>query len=218
MIKYKFINQYYRTKALEYGIRHERLTRMLELINKFENQRILDVGCATGDFGQLLRRRGHYVIGIDISQLAINRAKKVLHAAYVVDIERQQLPKLKKFDLIILGDIIEHLFQPELTLKKVIKLLNPKGFILITTPNFLYWGNRISIFLGRFKYSQKGMFDESHIRFYSYQSLLELINNSGLNVTNQNHLSAGLYSQCLVKLFPSMFAYHFIVLAQKNKQ
>jgi len=210
------IFNYYNQKAIHYGIDRQRLEKTLELISKNDPLRILDIGCATGYLGETLRQYGHYVVGFDISEKAIQKAKHVLDKAYVVDIENQQFPKLPKFDLIVLSEVIEHLFQPDIALHKIISHLKPKGHLLVSTPNFLYWGHRLQFLFGNFQYSKQGTFDESHVRFFSYSLLKQMLQKNQLNIIRENHLTGGLVGQLLVPLAPQVFASHLIVLSQRT--
>lgn len=206
---------YYQKKALDYNISTGRLNKILELLKYSRHLRILDVGCATGFLGEKLRKQGNFVVGIDISEKAIQKAKKYLDEVYALNIETDPLPKLPKFDLIIMSEIIEHLFQPEESLKKIAKFLKIGGKLLITTPNILYWGNRFQFLTGKFEYTDQGHFDKSHIHFFSYKTLINLIKQIGLTVIAENHVVQGSISQMLVKHKPGMFAYQFVILTKK---
>lgn len=210
------VRKHYQHKSIEYGLAKIRLEHTLNILHNTIYARILDVGCGSGELGSYLKTARNYIVGIDISTTSSEIAGKVLDKVYTLDIERQPLPQLKTFDLIILSDIIEHLFSPPQVIKKLLPYLSPTGKMLISTPNFLYWGNRINFLLGKFKYEQIGPFEEGHIRFFTYSSLRQLLEEAGLTIDTNNHLAAGAVSKHLVKFFPSFFAYHFIVLCKKT--
>jgi 2-polyprenyl-3-methyl-5-hydroxy-6-metoxy-1,4-benzoquinol methylase len=209
------IDKHYNKKALKYGISKQRLNNILKLIKNIHHQRILDIGCATGYLGNILKKNNNYVVGFDISKSAIKNAKKILHKAYQLNIETDKFPYLEKFDLIILSEVIEHLFQPQLTLKRIIKLLKPNGLLLITTPNFLYWGNRILFLKGNFSYSNQGIFDESHLHFFTDKSLKKIMIQNNLKIIAQNHLTISSITKYFSYFFPGLFAYQLIYLTKK---
>lgn len=215
-MKKNLISDYYDSKAIQYGISKARLKHTLDLIPAKSQLRILDIGCATGYVGKLLKENRHYVVGFDISKKAIKKAKIVLDEAYVVDIEQKKLPVLRKFDVLILSEVIEHLFQPEKTIKKLSNYIKPKGTLIISTPNFLYWGYRIQFLKGNFNYSHVGAFDEGHIHFFTYHSLRSLLKVNNFVINKEHHLTAGICSKLLVRRFPSLFAYHLLVSAKKR--
>lgn len=210
------IATYYSEKALTYGIHPHRLRATIDLFPNKEHLRILDIGCATGYLGAVFCQQGHFVVGIDISDKAIKHANKFLSSVYVLNIETDKLPKMGTFDLILLSEVIEHFFQPQETLKKICPLLKENGSLIISTPNFLYWGNRLQFLRGKFSYTGQGTFDESHIHFYTYSSLKLLLDNLGLSVIKENHLTAGGLSQVLVKWFPGFFACHLLISARRK--
>lgn len=101
-------------------------------------RRLLDVGCALGNFAALAARRGWRVAGIDISGAAVSRAA----LRYGLDFRAGPLGRhvgtLPPFDLIFLGDVLEHVAEPGTLLGQVRQVLTPRGVVCIDTPN---WGS-----------------------------------------------------------------------------
>jgi SAM-dependent methyltransferase len=100
--------------------------------------RVLDLGCATGIALEALCDLGlapEKMTGMDVSEYAIGRAREVLPAVrfHVADIESAALPH--DIDLILLLDVIEHLFDPETFFRRVAECLAPDGCMVITTPD-----------------------------------------------------------------------------------
>lgn len=73
-----FVTDYYNEKAINYGINERRLKNSLFLINNVRKSKVLDIGCATGYVGQIVKGQNYYIIGIDISERVIRKAKKVI--------------------------------------------------------------------------------------------------------------------------------------------
>lgn len=210
------IRSYYNQKALGYGMSGLRQKHLLELIGPMKGKKILDVGCASGYFGKLLRQRGNTVYGIDISQKAVKQARKVLDKAYCVDLENDPLPFLNTFDVIVIAEVLEHLFQPQAVVEKLVKRLKPQGKLIITTPNISYWVNRLNFFFGKFEYTNQGMFDEGHIHFFNDPSLKMLIKNVRLRISKENHVIIPITLRFVCKYFPNVFAYQLIIAAQRR--
>ena len=213
------IQQYYDQRGLGYGMNKLRKKKILDLVLEegIENKRILDLGCATGFFGKELKRKSNIVIGIDISEKLINEAKKVLDEAYALDIENEEWPKQfieNPFDIIICAEFIEHLFDQEKFLSIIKEILAPNGKLIITTPNFLVWNNRIKMLLGR--YGLKEVFnDRSHIHLLSYKGFKEMIIRAGFRVVRESHVW---YPNWLEKynanISPNLFVYQTIIKLQ----
>lgn len=211
--------QYYDNKVKCYKpskIRELKITELLPI--NLKNLKILDTGCADGTFGAKLTKQGATVYGVDISPLATKIAKKKLKDAFVVDLNNQKLPfSAKYFDLIIVSEVIEHLFNPKNLLLEVKRVLKDNGRVILTTPNFLYWGNRIKYLFGNFKYEKSGVFDESHVHFYTYTSLKAELQESGFKIIRKNHVYAGSNTLKTIKdLSPSLFSYQIVILSGKK--
>ncbi len=208
--------RYYDTKAPLYGISTVRFEKIKTLLSSIKNSRILDIGCANGYVGGYFKSKGNYVVGFDISKKAITHARRTLDNAFVVDLENDPLPRLKPFDVLILSEIVEHLFQPEQTVQRLIKYLKPKGLLLITTPNIMYWGNRIQFLKGKFTYEKQGHFDESHVHFFTDETIRILLTEKlKLRIKEESHIGAGQLGSFLASKFPGLFAYQLVFVAQK---
>jgi SAM-dependent methyltransferase len=114
---------------------------------------------------QLARDNGVTVIVADIEQ-----------PGAIEQIER-------KFDAIILMDVLEHLRYPAEVLRRLQGALNSQGRILITGPNIANWGVRKDLFFGKWKYVDAGILDRTHLHFYTGQGWRELVEEAGYQVT-----------------------------------
>jgi len=101
--------------------------------------RLLDVGCAMGHLAALARARGWRVTGIDLSAEAVSQAA----ARFGLDVRAGTLARhvgtLHRFDVVFMGDVIEHVTHPGQLLGEAKKVLVPGGCVCIDTPN---WGGR----------------------------------------------------------------------------
>jgi len=211
--------KYYQKKTDVYGMSGKREEKIIGLLGKnIKGLQILEIGCSDGYFGEKLIKLGGVVTGTDISQKLIVKAKKVLNQAKIVDPSEGKLPfKTATFDVVIASELIEHLFQPQVFLKEINRVTKKKGKLVLTTPNLLYWGNRLKFMKGEFVYQNTGVFDEGHIHFYTHQTLKDDLVNSGFKITQENHVFAGNRSLNLIKSkLPGVFAYQFVVVAEKS--
>lgn len=209
---------YYSNKVNVYGMPKNREKRIMQLIEEnVKNKSILDVGCSEGYFGSKLKKKGAKVIGVDISKSAIKIAKQVLNEVRLVDLNDGKLPfQDRTFDIIVASEVIEHLIQPQKILNELARVVKKEGMVIITTPNFMYWGNRRKFLRGDFRYTKSGMFDESHIHFYTYKTLKEDLKKAGFAIILENHVLAGSgFLSSVRKRFPSIFAYQFLIKCAK---
>ena len=146
---------------------------------------ILDIGCGQANLAKVLKNINPevFICGIDVSEDFGLTAKNNLDQFYLTDLDNGILPELnKEFNLIILGDIIEHLKRPDLLLIKLCKLLSKNGYMIISVPNIAHYGIRRRLLFGKFEYVDSGIMDKTHLRFFTDKTMRDLIDKSGLSV------------------------------------
>ncbi|HHY35332.1 MAG TPA: glycosyltransferase [Firmicutes bacterium] len=150
---------------------------------------MLDIGCGTGALGAALKKRNPacYVAGVDIFPPAVSEAKRVLDRVWLGDVEdllrRGQIESPDGgFDVIVCADVLEHLVNPWETLKQLTRLLNSRGQIVISLPNFRNIVEISSLLSGSWSYAEAGIFDRTHLRFFTLDSAREMIENAGLEI------------------------------------
>lgn len=147
---------------------------------------VLDVGCGSGVHGaELTRIYGHRVVGVDLSESSIRKAKARLAEAYVGDVTRPELYTFlddRKFDVILFSDVLEHLYDPLDVLTRHYQLLAPGGKVLISLPNIAIWNVRLELLAGRFEYQDTGTLDRTHIRFFTRRTFQRFVRDAGLNI------------------------------------
>jgi len=208
---------HYENKSINYGISHTRLKRILSLLGNQKGQSVLEIGCATGRLGGEIKKKGHHVAGVEISESAAKEAKKVLDEVYAFDVEQDWPAELlnQKFDLVVLPEILEHIFDPVYVLKNSAAALKQGGEIILTTPNFLIWTNRLRFLFGFFKYQEQGMFDFGHIRWFTYHYLKEVLDQSSFTIIAEKHIIFPGKLTRILKFWPSLFAFQFVIKAKK---
>lgn len=171
-------------------------TTIIEMVCGFAGSsylKILDVGCSTGYVGSFLKEIGHVVYGVEPDINSATTAKENLDSVYNTDIfSFIEKNPTEKFDIIIFGDIIEHLAEPSALLENIKKCLAPNGHILISTPNICHKLIRGMLLEGRWEYGKLGILDETHLRFFDQKSLENLIINSGFNIVELSKVKISL--------------------------
>lgn len=153
---------------------------MLELVGS--NKRVLDVGCASGYLARALRERGCRVSGVEYDADAAEEAAPVLDQLVVGDLERLDLAAefaSRQFDVVVFGDVLEHLRDPLPVLRSVRDLLRPGGGVVISVPNIAHADVRLSLLQGRFEYRDLGLLDVTHVRFFTRSSLRTFLADAG---------------------------------------
>ncbi|MEA2112504.1 MAG: class I SAM-dependent methyltransferase [Patescibacteria group bacterium] len=205
-------------KDIGYEVSFSRERRVLELCGDVKSKRILDIGCADGYLGSKFKEKeANKVVGIDISENQIKEARKKLDEAISLDVQEEKIPfDDNYFDIVLITEVIEHLFNPKKVIKKIKRVLNDDGFAVITTPNFLVFSNRFKMFFGKFDYTETGVFDKGHVHFFSHSSLLNFVRENGFKVTEQNNLMHPKIPQFLSKIFPKVFVFQSIIKIRKK--
>lgn len=143
---------------------------------------LLDVGCASGGLLRACGDLAGYRAGIEISPSAARNAEQHADAVYVGGAEDLSvLVPADGFDVVVLGDVLEHLADPGRVLARAASWCRVGGTIVASTPNIAYWQARLRLARGVWRYEPTGIFDETHLRFFTRTSLAELFVNAGLN-------------------------------------
>jgi len=148
------------------------------------SSRVLDAGCFDGRFADLARQRGHHVTGLDRQKL--DGVAQRVDAFIEADLNEPLPVGLHgAFDVVVAGDILEHVVEPHSLLSDLTGALRPGGEVLVSVPNFGHWYPRGRTTLGRFDYDQRGPLDRGHLRFFTRDSIEALIANCGLRITDR---------------------------------
>jgi 2-polyprenyl-3-methyl-5-hydroxy-6-metoxy-1,4-benzoquinol methylase len=155
---------------------------------------VLDVGCSTGYLAAALAKRGSTTVGVELDPDAAAVARGHCERVIVGDIEaaevRDQLPK--GFDAIVFADVLEHLRDPWTVLAFSRLLLAPGGLAVLSLPNIAHWTGRRAMLRGLFPYASHGLFDRTHLRFFTRQSAHDLASRAGYRVAAERFSTSAL--------------------------
>ncbi len=181
--------------------------------------RVLEVGCSSGATLAWLRARwpAAETVGVDGYEPIRDVLAQNADTAIIQNLEAP-LPELGRFDLVLALDILEHLTDPATVLKGLVSRLNPGGSVIVSVPNVGHVSILADLLLRRrFQYQDAGILDRTHLRFFTEESAVGLMNTAGLIVQQGvvNGLSgrkAKLFNALTLGLFRHYFAKQYIML------
>jgi len=206
-------------------------------LNHGAKKRVLDIGCGDGSFITKFKNCCT-VFGVDISSKAVELAEKAGLNAYRLDISSEKLPfENEYFDLVYMGDVIEHLVNPDFAIDEAARVMRPNGYLVITTPNLASWLNRMLLLLGfqplssevstvkdfgrPDRQSRISRLPVGHLRIFTFRALKEFLSYYRFEIIEAKGVSFGMQSKTLsiidgVLSRITSFASIIIVIARKN--
>ena len=146
-------------------------------------RRVLDLGCASGALGAALKARGATVVGIERDPAYAAAARERLDEVIEADLETFDPTTLGRFDVLIAGDVLEHLADPWSVLRRFAAIVDPGGTVVVSLPNVRHWETLFAIGVqGRFPRRNEGVFDHTHLRWFTLHDAWSLVHQAGLEV------------------------------------
>lgn len=191
------------------------------------SQRVLDFGCKDGAFGQELARAGNDVVRVDCEPNAPRG--DTFETAFGELAKRTAQP----FDRILLLDVLEHLRDPSPVLQDSRRLLAQRGKLIVSVPNAVNLTVRLMVLSGRFRYSDRGILDWSHLRFFTKATVRRLLEEHGWHITGRHYTIIPIervipvrsdnrllrFANHLLRLItavaPGLFAYEIVLVAER---
>jgi cyclopropane fatty-acyl-phospholipid synthase-like methyltransferase len=188
-------------------------------------EQVLEVGCGSGETLSIIKSKfpDATTVGIELSENAAKLALSKVDLLKNLDIEKDESRStLGQFDLILLLDVLEHLRDPWTTLKSLVRdNLTRGGTVITSIPNARNHGLVVQLLRGDFKYTESGVLDKTHLRFFTKKSMNRMIEDSGLNIlkcrpTNvQGDSRSALINKITLGLFEDFLAVQYIVKSIK---
>jgi 2-polyprenyl-3-methyl-5-hydroxy-6-metoxy-1,4-benzoquinol methylase len=190
-----------------------------EIINLVPDgpNRILDVGCGTGNTLMKLKELGRAkeIVGVDLRKFDAK-----LDNFIVGNVELLELPYPREyFDVLICSDILEHLLNPWGTLKKLVCHLKTGGYLVSSIPNIREVRSLYKLIIGgSFEYEEAGVFDKTHLRFFCKKNIIDLLDYADLKIDSFHwHFSAQrkLLNMLTLGLLKDFLIVQYLVRARK---
>lgn len=156
--------------------------------------KVLDVGCATGYFLEVAASAGWDVYGVELSEYAAGLAQRRFgNHVFSGSIEQANYPD-NSFDLVTLFDLLEHVPSPRTFLKEVWRLLSPKAFLMITTPDVTSLSARL---MGR----HWSHYHQDHLYYFSPDTITRLLHECGFSVVGKAAAAKYLNGKYIINQF-----------------
>lgn len=171
---------------------NEAVLRQIPQNRSSQKNTVLDVGCGTGALSEAIEKKGYNVWGIELDTEAMaicrERITRVIHAdlTQIDSINREIGNQL--FDYLIFADVLEHLSDPLFILKYYLKFLKDDGYLVVSLPNVLAWANRVMFLFGRFEYTDTGLLEKDHLRFFTFRTAKLLVKSAGCSITKTDYI------------------------------
>jgi len=148
-------------------------------------QETLDIGCGEGFFAAELVKNGNLVTGVDSLETA--HYSEALQEYFSVDLNGPagSLTRVlggRKFDRALLLDVLEHLIHPENLLAETRETLNRHGKLIVSVPNVANITVRLMLLLGKFDYTERGILDRTHLRFFTRKTARRFLEDGGWEI------------------------------------
>jgi 2-polyprenyl-3-methyl-5-hydroxy-6-metoxy-1,4-benzoquinol methylase len=184
---------------------------------------VFEGGVSSGYVAAELVARGLKVDGAEIDPDAAEEAREHCDTVLVGDLQQLDLTPLRSdYRVMLFADTVEHVADPASVLRRVRPRLRPDGALVLSVPNVANWAIRLSLLFGRFRYTERGILDRTHLRFFTKRTLVELVEEAGYRVVD---VTASVpvpgvtwaplcaLAHRIGNLWPSFFAYTFVVTA-----
>jgi len=174
---------------VEYRIKYDDAPRrdLVDLITEAPGA-VLEIGCGSGATGALIKQRftDTRYVGVELDQGAAAIARRRLDMVIIADVDQVDLGEYclekESFDLIICGDVLEHLYDPWRVLHLLRDYLKPEGQLLASIPNTQNIGVILHLLDGNWTYMEQGLLDATHIRFFTLREIFKLFAGTGYEI------------------------------------
>jgi hypothetical protein len=206
--------------------------QILDWIANVRSKTVLEIGPASGYLSRAMRAHGCSVTAIECDATVADATS--CDRLIIGDVQTVDLSGLSAFDAIVIGDVLEHLPDPLATLTRLVPLVRSFGYVLVSVPNVAHLWIRLQMLCGRFDYTDRGILDRTHLRFFTRRTARQLMTDAGLIVltvqptpvplpllwpaTGRGGRLAALHwlHHQITRLWPTLFAYQFVLVCRRR--
>ncbi len=149
------------------------------------NRRVLELGAASGHVTEALVDHGCRVTAVELEADSATSLGELAETVIVGDLnDPELLAGLEaEFDVVLAGDVLEHLLRPHDVLRHAARLLKPGGHAVVSLPHVGHADVRLALMQGSWDYSAWGLLDDTHTRFFTLKSIRRMVKEAGLVIT-----------------------------------
>lgn len=195
-----------------------------------QGKTVLELGAASGHVTKALKSLNNVVTAVERDARFSENLSEIADEVIITDLDWLDLRERlngRKFEVVLAGDVLEHCSKPELVLLQIHDLLTPDGYVVISLPNVAHGDVRLSLLTGTFDYSDTGLLDRTHLRFFTRSSIHTFLRQShfvvdaifgstaSIGTTEFGPPKAGVPAEAIefVQKDPDALVYQFIVKA-----
>lgn len=145
----------------------------------FSQKTVLDIGCYQGANAVYLKEKYEKVkyIGLEGDPDAISNVYPEVDEIYQVDLDQIDCSFLASanIDFVILGDVIEHLKEPDIFMSKLNKIISDSTLLIVSIPNIQYYETFLQLLSGHFPRRERGVFDKTHLRWFTNKEFRKMV-------------------------------------------
>jgi 2-polyprenyl-3-methyl-5-hydroxy-6-metoxy-1,4-benzoquinol methylase len=166
----------------EPNLRYANDSHVMAIARVPANSRVLDLGVADGSVAAVLKGMGCEVWGVELEREAAEAARAVCDEVVVADLNTFEFAEQlhgQRFDVVLMLDILEHLSDPAAVLGRVKAVVAEGGWGIISLPNVAHASVRLALLNGHFRYTEMGLLDRTHLRFFDRAGVDDLLEQAG---------------------------------------
>lgn len=207
--------------------------QIAQLVRRIGRGPVLDVGAAQGTLGQLLGGSGLLIDAVEPHPRWANHARSFYRNVYASGIEEAALPPAT-YQAVVCADVLEHVVDPVAALRHLRNAATPDALFVISLPNVAHLSARLFVLAGQFPQMERGIFDRTHMHFYTRRTAAAMLGAAGLSVVRarptpvplevvrprwlpDGAFAAAMGAQRLALLLaPELFGFQWIFVARAN--
>lgn len=154
-----------------------------------ENKRVMEVGAGPGSITKLLTSVAKCrVTALEIDSEAIKKLTPFCERVYQVDLNNsawhEAVEKNGGFEVVVAADVLEHVYEPLTVLKAMTGFLSKDGYMVISVPHVGHSAVHACLLDEDFEYSDFGLLDRTHIRFFGLKNIQKLFEDAGMKIVH----------------------------------
>lgn len=203
---------------------------LIQLLPNNPEQKVLEIGAGGGDTITYIKKNNlaKEVMGLELFEIPnSNQSNPAIDKFVLGNIEQMDVPAEENyFDVIICGDVLEHLIDPWAVVEKLTKYLKVGGVMIASLPNVREMNTLIKIaVLGDFRYKEEGgVLDKTHLRFFCKKNIIDLLTTAKLKPVyncpsfkyNPSQKSRKIMNMLTLGLFQNFLTFQHLVISKKT--